>query len=444
MRLTTAQLKNGWLQPRRVVRNVVAAHFADVCTTDPDVTAHAIRGAREFGWNRFVTWGHNFGKLPVADDAALEWVCGEVERTDEAAPSDNLKGHLTRMLSRAEITLVERHQERLFALENLRPWERQTLLTRLELATCPPAEAWRRLDDHCRMAAAGETFQDAKIAEAELLLEPLERAGTESIARLMDVLQSPLSPGGGDEPGEWLKGLMMMLAGRLRLEEAAPLIWDLMAVDWDWYYEEALVALTRIGTPGVARLVGDRYPEADWSTRLYATSLLTRIRCDESAAAIVAALGCEDDDALRAGLGAAAAAQFDDGLVPHALAVLAEDPSDPERGELRDLLVAFSHLSGLDLPERDAWEREIDECDDRMGRLGDPATSPLAGLLDEATDVDDEDLSDADIDLGDWDEQDDEGDESAATRGSRVGRNERCPCGSGKKYKRCCLRDASG
>lgn len=26
----------------------------------------------------------------------------------------------------------------------------------------------------------------------------------------------------------------------------------------------------------------------------------------------------------------------------------------------------------------------------------------------------------------------------AAKRGARVGRNERCPCGSGKKYKRCC------
>jgi uncharacterized protein len=30
---------------------------------------------------------------------------------------------------------------------------------------------------------------------------------------------------------------------------------------------------------------------------------------------------------------------------------------------------------------------------------------------------------------------------AAETRGSRrkVGRNDRCPCGSGKKYKKCCL-----
>jgi preprotein translocase subunit SecA len=29
-------------------------------------------------------------------------------------------------------------------------------------------------------------------------------------------------------------------------------------------------------------------------------------------------------------------------------------------------------------------------------------------------------------------------------RGARVGRNDPCPCGSGKKYKNCCLRKGSG
>ena len=40
-------------------------------------------------------------KGPLAEDAALEWVCGEVERTDEGAPSDTLKAHLTTMLAHA-------------------------------------------------------------------------------------------------------------------------------------------------------------------------------------------------------------------------------------------------------------------------------------------------------------------------------------------------------
>lgn len=439
MRLTAEHLKAGWLHHRQVVRNAVAWHFTQSLTTDPDVTAHAIRGARECGWERFLTWGHQFADLPLADDAAVEWVCGEVERTDEAAPSENLKGHLTTMLMKAEIALVERHRQRLLALPGLRPRELQTLLTRLDLAACPTDEAWRRLDDHCRMAAAGTTFADAKIPEGELLLEPLARAGRESVSRLMEVLGNPPPPtAGGHDPGDWLTGFMVMLAGRLRLEEAAAAIWNVRAIEWDWYADEAVAALTRIGTPGVVRLSRDRYQAANWSARLTATSIWSHIRCEEAAAAIEEALQLEDDEDLRGALGMAAAGQFDDRLVPLAVAVFNEDPDDPERGDIREPLVAWSHLSGQDLPGRDAWERDIDELNDRMSRLGDPAESPLRDVVGRLLEGS-PDEGDNDVDLGAWYEDDDELAESSLDRGSQVGRNEPCPCGSGKKYKRCCL-----
>jgi len=448
MRLSTEHLKAGWLHPNRIVRNAVAASFTDTCTTDPDVTALAIRGVQEFGWERFLTWDYKFSRLPLADDAALEWVCGEVERTDEDAPSENLKGHLATMLVKAEIGLVERHRARLLALPGLRPREQQTLITRLDLATCPPDEAWRQLGDHCRMAAAGRTFADANVEHARLLLEPLERAGRESAARVMDVLASPPPKAGGDDPGDWLTGFMVSLAGRLRLDEAAAAILDVAAIDWDWYDDETTAALTRIGTPGVVRLIQDRYPQENWSVRISAARVWAWIRCDESVAAIEEAIRLEDDDGLRCHLGVAAACQFDDRLVPLARAVFEEDPSDPERGDMREPLIAFSYLSGQDFPERDEWERDVDELDERMRLLGDPESSPLAAaLLDrlqaEAEDEhDDDDL--ADLDLGDWNEDDGESHPALLERGSQVGRNEPCPCGSGRKHKRCCLRDPSG
>ncbi len=34
--------------------------------------------------------------------------------------------------------------------------------------------------------------------------------------------------------------------------------------------------------------------------------------------------------------------------------------------------------------------------------------------------------------------------EPIRNRGSRIGRNDPCPCGSGKKYKNCCLRKGGG
>jgi len=445
MQVTTEELKKGWLHPSRVVRNVVAAHFSESGTTDPEVTAYAIRSVQEFGWGQFLSWGHRFCDLPLAEDAALEWVCGEVERTDEGAPSDNQKRHLTTMLAHAEIGLVERHQPRLLGLPSLHPSEQQAILTRLELLQCPPAEAWRRLEDHCRMAAAGQNFSDARIPEAVLLLEPLVRAGREAVPKIMDGLRVPLQDGVGNTPEEWFTGLMIMLAERLRVEEAVPVIWDLIRTEWDWYEGEGLRALTRIGTPGVVQIARQGYAQAPWSGRLHAVSLFKAIRSDESAAALEEALGVEDDDDLRSYLGAAAAGHLNDRLVPLALAVFLEDPDDPERGEIREELVTFSHLSGYDLPERDEWEREVNDYDDHISGLGDPAKNPQEQLLRDlfSGDVDGFGAA-ADFIFGERGARDDEPVASPVQSRSQVGRNAACPCGSGKKYKHCCLRDAPG
>jgi hypothetical protein len=195
-------------------------------------------------------------------------------------------------------------------------------------------------------------------------------------------------------------------------------------------------------------MVAERYPQLDWIPRLSATTTLTRIRCAESVAAITPLLAAEEDGTLRAYLGTAAAAQLDDQLVPLARAVCDENPDDSERRGIREHLVAFSHLSGHELPERDDWERELDAYDDRIRRLGDSRTSLLADRFPGLTDDDDEDPDPEDgADRGDIDlEALAAASRSAAedrlTRGLRVGRNEPCPCGSGKKYKRCCLSDA--
>jgi len=442
MRLSIEHLKTGWLHPSRVVRNTVAAHFTDTFTADPDVTAHAIQAVQAFGWEQFLTWGYKFSQLPLANDAALEWVCGEVERTDAAAPSDKLKRHLTTMLARAKIALLERHRERLLAAPAFGPRERQAITTRLELADCSATDAWQRLEDHCRRATAGETFADARIPEAELLLEPLERAGNEIADRMLEVLRNPPPNSGGDDPAEWLTGLMITLAGRLRHEEAAAAIWDLMTIDWDWYEDEGLKALKRIGTPAVVQLARESYQTAPWETRLHAASLFTVIHCEESAAAIAEAIRDELEDDLRAGLGLAAASHLDDRLVPLARMVFEEDPEDPERADIREPLVAFSYLSGQDLPERDDWERAIDEIDDQVRQMGDPATSPLAEALFRQFDGEDDGEDDEYEDLG----LQDLIDETAGRieRGAVIGRNARCPCGSGKKYKQCCLRNTGG
>ena len=90
-----------------------------------------------------------------------------------------------------------------------------------------------------------------------------------------------------------------------------------------------------------------------------------------------------------------------------------------------------------------------------VGRIGEEMSHALAYLQED--DEDDEDDEGDEGDEGDEDDEGDEGDEGdeddeeypplrlapARRAGEPVSRNAPCPCGSGKKYKRCCLgRDA--
>lgn len=80
MRLTEDELQAGWLHPRLLVRNVVAAHFTQAVADDPAVTRRAIESVQKFGWRRFLTWGFMFAGLPLKEETAFEWVCEQVER----------------------------------------------------------------------------------------------------------------------------------------------------------------------------------------------------------------------------------------------------------------------------------------------------------------------------------------------------------------------------
>jgi hypothetical protein len=456
MRLSEDDLANGWLNPRRVVRNAVAAHFSRSPTSDPTVTRRAIRAIDQFGWNGVLNWGHLVCDLPLAEDEALAWVCDQVQRTDAAAPNVMLKWRLSEMLSRAEIGLLERQRSRLLAVDGFRGEDREIMLARLDAAQLSPDEGWIRLEEHCRVAAAAETLEDARIPLGQALLEPLVRAGNAIVPRVMEQFgRRPLAAADGSA-GDWLTGLMITLVGRLRLAEAAPLLWDCLAAQSDWCSEDVVKSLVRIGTPAVVRLARERYPTASWGDRLVAIECCAAIRGDEAGDAIEELLGIETDGVLRAELGRAAAAQFDDRLMTLARTVHDENPKDPARGELRAALVAFSHLSGWDLPERDAWNAEIDAADEALLARREASQAQIAdwaysdeGFQDEP-EFDDDELEEYGYRLDD--EDDDKASligrggptvDASIRREARAGRNDPCPCGSGRKFKKCCLHDAA-
>jgi hypothetical protein len=103
--------------------------------------------------------------------------------------------------------------------------------------------------------------------------------------------------------------------------------------------------------------------------------------------------------------------QFSTEAIDAARAVLLEDP--PDFGDLKPSLVVACKLMAYDVPELQQWERELAE-----------PKRPFAGreLPDQV-----------------FDDLDDESDASPTPIKVKTGRNDPCPCGSGKKFKKCCL-----
>lgn len=457
MRLSDERLMAGFVHPSRVVRGAVADFFADRFTRDPEVTRWAIRGAEQFGWQDFLAWPHKFGKLPLLDDDSFEWVCQQVERQEPATRRLSIRWHLTRMLAAADATILARHQSRLLAMDVFDADVREAIVRRIELSQADPEVCWQASESHCIRAAQTESFAAANIPEAKRLLEPLARAGESFVPRILEVLQRPLPEPDSKHPDQWLIGLMISLAGQLRLEQAVPLLWNCWAANWDWYNEEVMFALTRIGTPSVLQMIRERYSKSEWYVRNFSHNVFENTRGDETIAALEEAIAMEEDDFLRGQLGVAAGAQYDDRAARLALQIWNENPQDGERDVIREFLVAFSHLSGWELAERDQWEADINA---EVNRIHNEAPS-ISGLWQKIAKLAGLEASPTPLPP------------THSLRGTnrldetkiriipplidarpiaphrivlvkpQVGRNDPCLCGSGKKYKKCCLKETA-
>ena len=115
--------------------------------------------------------------------------------------------------------------------------------------------------------------------------------------------------------------------------------------------------------------------------------------------------------------------------IPWARRLIETGPLDPAMLDLRQELLAAAEMMGADFPERDAWQEDA-KGDEETRRQFYTREVPV---VDNYTDLM-------------------QRRRQAETRGSflpaptslmfreRVGRNDPCPCGSGKKYKKCCMR----
>ena len=302
---------------------------------------------------------------------------------------------------------------------------RKALADRVRVNSLPPSLLWKELVDFCGAREQQETISDYDYAFATSIVDALAHGPNPPVERVLDILAA-----GPGEIGAWLEPMAVQLAGKLKAEAAIPHIVDRLAEPGTWVCEEAHPALARIGSDGVVTELARCYPAADWDFRVAIACALEDIHSDLSVATCLALLSQEQDHVIRAALLQAVLLNFAQAGIEPARQYVLNTPKDPEVLEVRSALLIACRLMNETFPEFQAWHE--DSQHDVEFRRQWYRDHPIRLSQNEA------ELSASEVDT-EFDDLADDGESSLGIVGRQlVGRNDPCPCGSGKKFKKCC------
>jgi hypothetical protein len=321
------------------------------------------------------------------------------------------------------------------------------LRARLALADAPFDDLWNEL---ARLAAEtkDQYWDELDRARFNRLIEALARHAAPAAQRAMAFLQDPANH---DDPREVF---VIQLLGKLKHHPALDLLVQrflTVGEDDDVLFETLMYAIPPVGGADAAPALEAAFPDKPLGFRDYAGETLGRIKHPAAEAALLRLLERKFPKDVRQGLAIGLSDLIPTGGALDVLKqIVLNREYDPKLVELDQSLVEAALMTGADFPELGLMREEVVarnvERDHRFEKGDfDFAGLGLGGAADALGDMDDtRDLLDQYA--GDFPAPPENLDDhypqvTAPIKHSepKVGRNDPCPCGSGKKYKKCCL-----
>ena len=433
MCLTKDRTKQAILHPEQHVRNAAVYYFSRSFCRDKDILPLVIQAIEKYG-NDEAFQAYSFLKNLGHTDESVRWVVGRLKKTKRPKLDDDffssLPTGLISSFTHADATLLQPHQDIIPELDCLDEDARLMVSERIRMASTDAVTLWNDLWKFCEQHKGDRDLSNRNLNHAHRLIEALGRHPTIFGERLLELLAIQIEEF-ENNPMMWMELFAVRIAGEMRLEPAVPSIVSKLHEDADWLNEECLWALTKIGTDSVIEALADDFPNAAWSFRLSSAAIFEDIHLDLVVEKCFALLEVEKDEKLRTDLykallinGATAA------LEPvHRLLLATEH--DPEWLELRSDLVTAATIMDITFPELAEWREDM-QYDVELRKQWYSNSVPR---------LEDEDL---DEEYFDQDEEEWLPPPTTVVTGKKVRRNDPCPCGSGKKYKKCCMKRENG
>ena len=403
------------------VRSAVARYFDEGWSQETDLIPLILDACDRFGYRENISSLVCCRQLPLTPPT-FERVLQQLADVDH----DNTAMHLSSILSNAPIYLLIKHETETLGNEYLLEDYRTRIQHRLKLRSWSGERLWQELQDLSQRYESTQNdstfdsvYDDAVIAA----LVPHDVPDTGTICGLLTDPETKES---------WLESYLIDLVGFRRLGEAIPALVDMLRGDEASLPDNCSQALARIGHPEIVRRIRSCYAAESWSFRDSSAGLLGEIKHPESETAILAFLEEEKDIDIRTELCHGLCQLFSE----RGVEVVRQEVDDGYRGwivTLEEVLLPVIHVLGIELLEADQWRREreereqyqlerrreFEELDTKYDAMKEQGIDPFAKL----------DSS-----------RESSGVASTTYRrhDGKIGRNDPCPCGSGKKYKKCC------
>ncbi len=422
--LTAKEVKPLLVHQDRTVRKAAVRYFHGTWSRDVELVPLILQAFRTYGADEDIV-GLAFSSQFALDAASMDDVLDTLGTATDSAAILNLN----RTIANAPVELQISHEATILDVPNLMPQTATSFQRRQKFSRQSSSELWIDLQNRAESSEEDQYVDDIDFGYLDDLVAILAshaEPGTEAICQMLK---------SAEESG-WMEVFLVDLIGERRIREAVPLLVDLYQIDADYLLERATIALGKIGDPEAVRLIQSAFAKHSWNFKNYSLGVLGDIKHQDSETAILALLEAEEDMSIRTRLCGQLCRLFSARGVEIALEQI-RFCYDGKLDSLGESLLPVARVLGIDIPEEPEWQAEIEERERvraqrraEMEELGRRYTMAKASGRDPFAKLKQTTEPEPSV----------EPSVTIQNDAPRVGRNDLCPCGSGKKFKKCCLR----
>jgi SEC-C motif len=443
------KIKAAILHPDLDVRDTVIRYFYS--STSPDFTLMPIvtQAIEKYGRTKAFSFTHYLNILPQTEQT-IGWVIAELQGDFQGQPEEHhfYYLNLSRLLCHADLRLVAQHAPEIIHAPHFEPRESLAFRERLEMFGWNAEKCWQELRQYCE-----NNIEEFDLGHGLRIVEALARQPHEYGGQIVALLSEQVHDFRHD-PRKWLQPLMANLAGVLRLHTAIPPLVGNLGHPYSFLADQCMFALAKIGSDDVVAAVCDQFPRASRDFRLWASDLLCKMHLDVTVQQVMELLPGETDLAIRLNLCEALLDHFSFEGVEPARQLIKQHGLTPDYRRLRSNLISVCKVMGSRFPEFDVWQEEAQSDSQQewaktqeIQKLAFEAGGDLGFLVRKLR----AQIAEKEMEKKRLEAEVAKHERLAArkhsprltpgsTRPNRIGRNDPCPCGSGKKFKICCMR----